>query len=335
MRRRLCAFLMFFSLLPLTVNPVAAHEAGLVPVGQTVGLEIRTDGVYVVKFDSEDGDSPAEAAGLKVGDRIRSVDGEPVQQAEDIRLRVEASRGESLLFLVDRGEKTMSFPVSPISEEGGWRIGVYVRDRIRGLGTVTFFDPESGVFGALGHGVNDAEGRGQTILGGRATETEIVSVRKGAVGTPGALQGGMQPGRCLGRVEENTPQGIFGTAETSAWEGEPLQVAAREEVSVGPAEIWCSVDGCGTRRYQAVIEGLSFSEEPCKNLRIRVTDEALLACTGGIVQGMSGSPIIQNGKLVGAVTHVLIRDPTRGYGILLENMLDASALWQRAHPEAA
>ena len=335
MRRRLFAFFTIISLFPLLWAPVAAQSEGLVPVGRTVGLELQMDGVYVVKFDSDDGTSPAEAAGLQVGDRIRAVDGAPMHRAEELRQRVEASRGEALLFLVERDGKALSFPVLPVSEPGGWRIGVYVRDRIRGLGTVTFFDPGSGLFGALGHGVNDSSGACLSILGGLATETEIASVRKGISGTPGALQGGVQPGPCLGRVEENTPRGIFGTAEEGIWDGDCLPVAAREEITTGPAEIWCNVEGREIRHYTAEIEALRFEAEPGKNLRIRITDEALLAKTGGIVQGMSGSPIIQNGKLVGAVTHVLVRDPTRGYGILLENMLEASRLWNEACPEAA
>ena len=334
MIRRLSACLLIICMMPLLSGRAAGQTEGLVPVGQTVGLEIGMDGVYVVKFESEDGTAPAEAAGLKVGDRILSVDGEPVQEAETLRLRVAASRGEQMRFLVGRGEKTMSFSVQPEAEAGSWRIGVYVRDRIRGLGTVTFYDPDTGVFGALGHGVGDG-GPGQPLGMGLATETEIVSVRMGRVGTPGALQGSCQAGRCLGLVEENTPQGIFGRTEAPVWAGQRLPVATQEQVCTGPAEIWCNVEGGEVRRYQAEIEGLSFGSEPCKNLRIRVTDPELLEKTGGIVQGMSGSPIIQNGRLVGAVTHVLIRDPARGYGILLENMLEASELWQQALPEAA
>ena len=144
MKRRLFALLMFLSLFPLFVPSAAAASEGLVPVGRTVGMEIRMDGVYVVRFDPEAGGSPAEDAGMQVGDRIRSVNGAPVLRAEDLRLQVEASRGEALLFLVERGDKTLSFPVSPVSGSGGWRIGVYVRDRIRGLGTVTFYDPDTG-----------------------------------------------------------------------------------------------------------------------------------------------------------------------------------------------
>ena len=324
----LCAFL-------LLSGQAAARDWELVPLGQTAGLELQLDGVYVVRFDPDREQSPAGAAGLRVGDRILSVGGVPIRQAADLQARISAAHGEGLVFLVARGNRSMSFTVRPASTAAGWRIGVYVQDRILGLGTLTFYDPATGVFGALGHGVSDTEAHLLPFTEGVATEAAVIGVRKGAAGSPGELQGSPERSVCLGLVEENTAQGIFGRLLQPPAAGRALPVASRAEITTGPAEIWSNVEGTEVRRYEIEIEGLSFSADRDRNLQLRVTDEALLARTGGIVQGMSGSPIIQNGKLVGAVTHVLVRDPSRGYGILIEHMLEGSDLCREIDAAAA
>ena len=308
MRKRILAIMAALLLLPVLLFPAAAQD--LIPVGQTVGLALRLDGVYVVRFDADA--APAREAGLKVGDRIVSVDGAELDSAETLRSRIAAGHGADLILRVRRGEKDMSFTVRPVSTETGWRLGVYVQDRIEGLGTVTFYDPQTGAFGALGHGVSGGGERTLEILGGTATRTEVVSVRRGEAGCPGELRGAVDTGEALGRVEENSDCGVFGHAE-AVWDGVAVPAAEPGEVTTGPAELLCNVSGSEIRRC-AVEEG--------RDLRLRVTDPELLAATGGIVQGMSGSPILQNGRLVGAVTHVLIGDPTRGYGIFIGHMLE-------------
>ena len=309
--------------------PVLAAPDRLVPVGQTVGLELETEGIYVAAFDGEEGSSPAERAGLKAGDRILALNGQPLDRAEALREQVEQSGGGAAILTVERNGQTMGFTVRPVLREEGWRLGLRVRDRIAGLGTMTFYDPETGLFGALGHGVNGA-GSPLEIRGGAALETEVTGVRRGEVGAPGSLLGPAAGGTPLGRVERNTPQGLFGHSAAEALAGEALPVAGREEVTVGPAEIWSNVAGSGTERYAVEIEAVRFDKEQCRDLRLVVTDPRLLEATGGIVQGMSGSPILQNGKLVGAVTHVLVRDPTRGYGILIGHMLEAAEATEAA-----
>ena len=307
----------------LTVPALAAEPEALVPVGRTVGLELETDGVYVAGFDEQTGPGPAQRAGLRVGDRITAVDGEALDSAEALRERVERAAGAPLTLELERDGRFLSFAVRPEKREEGWRLGLCVRDRIAGLGTVTFYDPETGLFGALGHGVSGGEGCPMAILGGRATETAVTQVRKGEAGAPGSLLGDALGGPALGTVEQNTDRGLFGHGTAEALGGEAVPLAARSEVRPGPAEIWCGVEGGGTARYAVEIEAVREDPAQYRDLRLVVTDSRLLERTGGIVQGMSGSPILQDGKLVGAVTHVLVRDPTRGYGILIRHMLEA------------
>lgn len=313
----------------LAIPALGAEPTALVPVGRTVGLELETDGVYVAAFD-EDGASPAEAAGLLVGDRILAVDGAHLDRAEALRQRVAAAGGAAVELEVERGGRLLRFTLQPAARDGQLRLGLRVRDHVAGLGTVTFYDPDTGLFGALGHGVS-ADGDGLLLIrGGEAAETAVTEVRKGETGSPGSLLGPSSGGAILGSVTLNTDRGLFGYAETPA-SGEPaLPLAQRQEVRSGPAEIICCVEGSEPLRYAVEIEAVRLDPERCRDLRIRVTDPRLLEITGGIVRGMSGSPILQNGKLVGAVTHVLVRDPTWGYGILIGHMLEAAELSDRA-----
>ena len=209
--------------------------------------------------------------------------------------------------------------------DGSYKIGAWVRDSIQGIGTVTYIDPNSGTFGALGHGVYDADtDMLMDIRGGSLTAAELTGIVKGQKGKAGELTGKIDLQEKIGVAEENTETGIFGTAEELFLAGETLPAANRKEIRKGKAEILSDLEGKGVCSYEIEIEG--FGKKGSRNHKdmiIRITDERLLRLTGGIVQGMSGSPIIQDGKLVGAVTHVLVNDPTRGYGIFIENMLNA------------
>ncbi len=309
--------------LMLCLPALAAGPEALVPVGRTVGLELETDGIYVVSFEEDGGPSPAETAGLRAGDRILAAGGQPLTRAEELRDLAAASGGAALVLDVERNGRAMQFAVRPVERDGVWRLGLRVRDRIAGLGTVTFYDPETGLFGALGHGVGAGDSPVE-IRGGFAAETEVTDVRRGEVGTPGSLLGQAVGGAALGRVEQNTERGLFGHAENRALDGQAVPLADPGEVTAGPAELLCCVDGDRVERYAVEIEAVRFDAACCRDLRLAVTDPRLLERTGGIVQGMSGSPILQNGKLVGAVTHVLVRDPARGYGILIGHMLEAA-----------
>ena len=306
----------------LTVPALAAEPDTLVPVGRTVGLELETDGIYVVSFEEAEGGSPAEAAGLRVGDRILAADGQTLTRAEELRAAAARSGGAAVVLDVERNGRAMQFAVRPAERDGGWYLGLRVRDRIAGLGTVTFYDPETGLFGALGHGVGgDCPLK---IRDGIAAETEVTAVRRGEAGVPGSLLGQALGGETLGTVERNTDRGLFGRGDPEALAGQAVPLADPAEVTTGPAELWCGAAGCEVTAYAVEIEAVRFDPEHCRDLRLVVTDPRLLDLTGGIVQGMSGSPILQNGKLVGAVTHGLVRDPTRGYGILIGHMLEAA-----------
>lgn len=326
MRRKFrCLALSLILALTLSVPATALEAETLVPVGQTVGLELYTDGVFIVQLDGGNKQCPAKDAGLKPGDRLVSIDGMILQNATDLRARIAAGGGRRLTLAVERAGRDMSFSVQPVSTETGWRIGVLVQDRITGLGTVTFYDPKTGLFGALGHSVGKSGASGAAPLsGGSALPTWITGVQRGKPGEPGQLQGKRGGATPLGQVDTNTDSGVFGHCEEGAFSGIALPVATREEISTGPVEVWSNVAGNEIAHYSAEIEAIRFGTDDGRNLRLHVTDSRLLEQTGGIVQGMSGSPIIQNGKLVGAVTHVLIQDPTRGYGICIDNMLQAA-----------
>ena len=314
---RLLAGVLIVAALPVGAGAVDM----LVPVGRVVGLELRDDTVTVAAFEA---DSPGEAAGLKPGDRLLSIDGVSIQSAGDVRKALDQSHG-SVQITVARGENLKTFRAEPNITSDGPKLGVYLRQGVTGIGTVTWYDPDTGAFAALGHGVNDASGNLLQLRRGSIYPARVASVRKGAAGEPGQLMGSLTDREPLGTLEKNTLQGVFGKV-TVPFAGEPMPVAQPEEVKCGPATILSTVDDSQPREYKVEIVKISTSPARSgRNLLLSITDPALLETTNGIVQGMSGSPIIQNGKLVGAVTHVLVNDPTRGYGIFIENMLDAAA----------
>ena len=295
----------------------------LIPVGQVVGLELQDDTVTVTAIDETLG-AAAREAGLKVGDRIQKINDHEVHTVEDIRYALNRCDGTvSVTVLRNRRETTMEF--APGVTEDGPKLGIYLKQGISGVGTVTFYDPETGVFGTLGHGVNNPRGDLVKLSSGTAYSASVVSVRKGQCGEPGQLMGALKDAKPVGVLYKNCPQGVFGKTETG-WSGEMLPVGAAKTVKTGNAVIRSTIEGDMPREYSVeILKVYPNGGSTGRNILLRVTDERLLNTTGGIVQGMSGSPIIQDGKLVGAVTHVLVNDPTTGYGIFIENMLDAAA----------
>ena len=301
---------------------VSAAEL-LVPVGQIIGLAMEDNTVTVVSFDETMGNA-AKAAGLQVGDKITQINKQTIRCAEDVRKAQQCSDGTAAVSVLRSG-KSKTLHITPQITQDGPRLGVYLKEGVTGVGTVTFYDPETGRFGALGHGVNDANGDLLAMNKGKAYRATVLSIRKGKSGDPGQLMGSLTGAEPIGTLSKNTVQGVFGSV-TDGWQGEKLPTASTDQIHTGEAVILSTISGDTVQEYSVEILKIYPNSKACgRNLLLRVTDPDLLTATGGIVQGMSGSPIIQDGKLVGAVTHVLVNDPTTGYGIFIENMLDAAA----------
>ena len=321
-----------FSLLGLvplrTVKLSVQPERRLVPGGQSVGVALRTGGVVVIgNSDLGKTPSPARLAGLKSGDVIVRVDGAAVTGTQALSASI-AGGGTARLQVV-RGGDVLECDVTPALDErdGQYRLGAWVRDSTAGVGTLTYFDPNSGGFGALGHAITDVDtGVVMPVGEGELYSNTVVAVTPSEAGSPGELTGDfLGETEALGSVALNSEAGIFGAMDAppaGALYPEGLPVARREDVHAGKASLITTVDGRAVHEYACEIVRLSDrSQGAARALVLRITDPELLGQTGGIVQGMSGSPILQDGRIVGAVTHVMVNDPTMGYGILIESML--------------
>ena len=285
-------------LLALCCQTLAAGRT-LVPGGYTVGIKLYAEGLMVTEVEP---DAPAQRAGLRRGDVILTAGGKKTASAQALLDSIQSA--EPIVVRVERGGHEAEFLVTPEKTASGYRLGILVRDHIAGIGTVTYYDPVS-------------------LQSGYLVRASVAEVQTGTRGTPGELHGIFDVTDAVGTVEKNTACGIFGTLSQPK-PGEAVQTAPASAVTTGAAEILSNVDGEQVQRFSIRIDRVDPDAKNGRNLLITVTDEALLAKTGGIVQGMSGSPILQNGKLVGAVTHVLVNDPTMGYGIFIDNMLDAA-----------
>lgn len=317
------ARLLSLSLAVLALLPLPTRAAQqLIPVGQVIGLQLYNDTVTVAAYDDVLGGT-ARSAGLKIGDRILEIDGKPIACAEDVRSAMEESRG-ALQLTVNRSGRQRQLTLNPAETKDGPKMGVYLRQGIAGIGTVTFYDPDTGVFGALGHGVSDGSGLLQ-MTRGSAYDAVVTDVKKGKSGDPGQLKGAAESAAPMAPLLRNTAQGVFGIYRPG-WKGEALPVADYGQIHTGEASIRAQI-GSGTAQEYSVeiLKIYPQTRSDCRNFLLKVTDAELLGTTGGIVQGMSGSPILQDGQLIGAVTHVLVNDPTAGYGIYIQNMLDAAA----------
>ena len=309
------------AILIILILPISSRAAELVPVGRVIGLQLRSEAVTVAAFDDALGRS-ARDAGLKIGDRILSVNGCPIREAEDVAQALEGQTTAAVTVQRGSRQATLKIPLQATAQ--GRRLGIYLRQGIGGIGTVTWYDPETGRFGALGHGVSDSSGALLKMTGGSAYEAFVESVKKGKSGAPGQLRGCADSPLACGELLRNTPRGVFGKTSQS-WEGDPIPVAEFEEISPGPATIRATVCVGEPQDYSVeILKIYPRDRSDGRNFLLSVTDPRLLEATGGIVQGMSGSPIIQDGKLVGAVTHVLVNSPDTGYGIYIQNMLDAA-----------
>lgn len=319
-------------ILPLkTVRTVVTDRPVLRVCGTPFGIKMFSEGALVVAFSdipTESGRAnPAKEAGLKLGDWIVQIGQELIRSNRDLSAALQKVGGLAVTVTYRREGVTGTTQLIPAQgEDGRWKAGMWVRDSSAGVGTMTFVDENQGVFGGLGHPISDSDtGENIALRSGEIVPCTIIGYTKGRVGDPGELKGQFSNGLSIGTIQKNSASGVFGTVRRG-FDGEYMPIAFAQEVKVGPAEILTTLDGDKPTRYQVEIERIQYNTDGDKhNLLVRVTDPTLLEETGGIVQGMSGSPIIQDGKLVGAVTHVLVNDPTRGYGIFIENMLDAAA----------
>lgn len=319
MRRFFCTVLTLLCIFILMLPSFAALPQTVIPGGETVGITLDLGTVRVTKTEE---DRPAAAAGLQVGDVILSANGQTLKTADEFAKLVET--GKPLALTVNRNGKETELTVSPVLTNGTWQIGAKVINCISGIGTVTYFDPQSDTFGALGHGVNLPDTLSLLdASSGNIFAAEVAQVEKSESGAPGELKGSrLQPP--LGEITQNTENGIFGTAKKDLASAQPIPVATSNQVHPGTAVIRCCTGGTEVQEYSVQITEIYPQAENGRDLRLKITDKTLLQTTGGIVRGMSGSPIIQDGRLVGAVTHVLVDEPTQGYGVLIETMMNSS-----------
>ena len=321
--------LSLFGIIPFsTVNVEVVDGLKVAVLGNPFGMKIYTDGVLVVDFTdvptANGMKNPAKEAGIKKGDYILSVNGKEISTNEDLISAVENSGGERMNIVAVRDKKriNISFNAVKSTETDSYKIGIWVRDSSAGIGTLTFYSPATNVICGLGHGVCDEDtGELLRLDSGEIVEAEIISVEKGSKGKPGQLNGKFTQ-KAIGDIKLNSSEGVYSALKGNISVSHLTEVALKSEVKNGFAQIYCTVDGKEPKLYSCNVYLKSgFYKSKTQNMVVTVTDKELLDKTGGIVQGLSGSPIIQNGKLIGAVTHVLVDDPTTGYAIFAENML--------------
>lgn len=317
--------------LSLTMGAAAAGVTEVIPIGRTAGIRMESDGLMVESVDGVTtalGEvAPAKQAGFQPGDILLAVGDAKVQNGQDLQKKVALSGGQSMRFKVRREDGDLTLSGAAVQDRAGvYRMGITVRDSVIGIGTITYVDPITGRYGSLGHGICSGEtGVLVPLRKGNLMESSVKGVTKGIAGAPGSLQGDFNLQQDMGTVRKNTLTGIFGVLDdTRYYAGKPrIPVATENEIKTGSAIILSNVSEEDVREYSCeIVKIYGEGGEYDRCMTIRITDPALLARTGGIVQGMSGSPILQNGKVIGAVTHVLVNDPTRGYGVQIAKMLE-------------
>lgn len=315
-----------------SVNVSVIDIDEVVACGVPFGIKMYTNGVMVVSMSDVDTESgsinPAYEAGVRVKDVIKMINSKKINSIEDFEEMVEKSEGKQLELNLLRDNKELTYYVTPLKSmsSGKYRLGLWIRDSSAGIGTMTYYDKKTGLFAGLGHGICDVDtGQRLPLSYGTVLKSSIIDVVKGKKGTPGELKGILYDNMKIGQLYDNSDSGVFGILSEKAMEhigGKTYPVGLSSDIKKGPAKILCTLDGDTVKEYDIIIENVNkapyFGE---KNMILKITDNELMEKTGGIVQGMSGSPIIQNGKIIGAVTHVFISDPTKGYGIFVENMI--------------
>lgn len=315
----------------ITVNVIPNKV--VIPGGETIGLKLYTNGVLVVGMSEIEGIDnekykPYENSGIEEGDMIVKIDNKAITCTADLIEKVNNSFGHNLEISYIREGNIYNTNIIPTQTDSNeYKLGLWVRDAAAGVGTVTFYEPETGMFAALGHGILDVDTEKIiNISSGEVVTSNIISITKGQKGKPGEIRGSIENGKTIGTVYNNTEFGIFGKLNNTSMNminnAKELQILPRTEVETGKAKIICTIENNKQEEYDIEIEKIyKNNNEDNKSMIIKVTDERLIEKTGGIIQGMSGSPIIQNGKFVGAVTHVMVNDPTVGYGVFADMMI--------------
>ncbi|HNX13472.1 MAG TPA: SpoIVB peptidase [Oscillospiraceae bacterium] len=323
---------LMFGIVPVkSVDVRIVDDDAVVAVGDAFGIRLKTEGVVVVSVGENGAETPASKSGLLPGDSILEIDSKKPADAKELARIIENCSGKKLRLKVLRDGKTLEMTLVPEkAEDGKYRSGMWVRDSGAGIGTMTFYRPADGIYAGLGHAISDFEsGKVLPISGGEIASAKITGIVKGEAGTPGELVGTIL-NDTIGSLEKNSSYGVYGKLYDRP-DGEAVKVAMRQEIETGRATIITAVDEKGPQQFEINIIKIDMGEKAeGRNLIIEVTDPKLLELTGGIVQGMSGSPILQNGKLIGAVTHVFVNNPTRGYGLFADTMLaETEALAKR------
>ena len=314
-----------FSVKDISVNVIPKTK--VIPVGAAIGMKLYTDGVLVVGMSEIEGKKPYENSGIQEGDRIIKIDKNEIDTTEDLMNIVNKSNGKAVSIQYIRDEETITTSITPVkNQDNEYKLGLWVRDAAAGVGTLTFYEPESKMFASLGHGILDVDT--STLIKiekGELVTTNILSISKGKKGEPGEIRGTIESGYDIGDISKNTNFGVFGTLNQSSYlisKQNIMDVALRNEIKTDKAQIICELENGKREYYDIEIQKVfTNNNQDNKSMLIKVIDEDLLQKTGGIIQGMSGAPIIQNGKFVGAVTHVLVNDPSLGYGVFADMML--------------
>lgn len=305
----------------------------VIPGGQTIGVELKTEGVLVVGLaDIVNADnfsvSPAKVAGMQIGDKILAIDSNNVEGIDEILDYTSSNKIKDYVFTVERAGNILNFNITPVQiyKTDEIKFGFWARDDIAGIGTVTFVDPDTGKFSAIGHGISDSEtGSLIDIYSGTISRANITNIKLGKRGEPGEIVGYILKNESLGDVENNTPFGIYGNINKESrgyFSSNLIEIGRKEEIVTGPAQIYSCVNN-EIKKYDVEITKMFYQNKPNeKSFVIKIIDDELLELTNGIIQGMSGCPVIQNNKIVGAVTHVFMNDPTKGYGIYIEWLMD-------------
>ena len=315
-----------FSVKNVTVNVIP--KTTVIPIGKAIGMKLYTKGVLVVGMSEIEGQKPYENSGIETGDKIIEINDTKINTTDELIECVNNSKGKSveIKYISNNQEEIAS--IEPVkTSDNEYKLGLWVRDAAAGVGTLTFYEPSTGEFGALGHGINDVDTYDLIdIASGELVSTDIIDIVKGEDGSPGEIRGTIDNGYTLGKIYKNTGFGIYGSinniAKLNLSHSQELEVANRNEITTGKAEIICELENGKSQSYEIEIERIFLdNNQNNKSMLIKVTDEELLEKTGGIIQGMSGAPIIQNGKFIGAVTHVLVNDAKTGYAVFADLMI--------------